>query len=252
MSDKIHTPDEIKLKIVEDYKNSIKNKEILSKYGLSPPRLYNILKEYNIPKRGQRESTARFGEDIICFKCCCKKHQSQFPKVKGVYRTLCKKCHSNNEKIRRSKMSPEEKKLIGEIQYKNTKNKKIKASRGELPLSEAIKLWVNKTTWRRTEERFKERKQLCRKILINKCYLAKEKFPDIIFCFVNNTGQNRAMIASLDRINPSEGYTDENTQVIPYWLNSAKLDSSQEEIDNTIIDYILNDEKLLNSLKNRI
>jgi hypothetical protein len=252
VSDKINIPVDIKLKIVEDYKNLIRNDEICSKYDLTAPRLYNILKEYDIPKKGPRKSEARSGEDIKCLKCGCQKHQSQFPKVKGVYRTLCKTCHCHNEKIRRSKMSPEEKKLIGERCYNIVKAKKLKASRGELPLSDQIYIWVNKITGRRTEERFKERKKLCKNILTKKCYSARQIFPDIIFCFVNNTGQNRAMIASLDRIDPSKGYTDENTQIIPYWLNSAKLDSSQEEIDNTIINYILNDQKLLDSLKSKI
>ena len=88
-------------------------------------------------------------------------------------------------------------------------------------------------------------------ILIQKCLKAKEIYPNIIFCFVKNMNLNRSMIASLDKIIPSKGYTDENTQIIPLWLNSAKLDSTQEELDNNILSYIENNKEILKKLFDR-
>ena len=243
MSDKIITPYDIEQKIVQDYISGIKNKDICLQYDLTPPRLYIILNKYNIPKKGN-SSHSRFGENIKCYICQDIKHQTLFPCVKGIYRTGCKKCHAKKEAIRRPNIPADVLKQSQIKTYKHIKRRKLDAVHDLIPLYDQIMLWVRKTTTRSSEKKFTTRKNLCRDILVAKCYEAKDKYPGILFSFIYDMGLNRGMIASLDRIDSSKGYTDENTQVIPLWLNSAKMDQSQVQIDDIIVSYVLNSEYL--------
>jgi hypothetical protein len=245
VSEQIIIPPKTEQKIIDDYVGGLKNKDICVKHQLTPPRLYNILNKYNVPKKGPSSHT-RFGEKIKCSACQIIKTQTLFPCVKGIYRTICKECHAKKEDLRRPNINPEILKRHNIKSYDTSKKKRLDGLNGILSLDEQIDLWIKKTTTRRSEKRFIERKTLCKETLKTKCLYAKVKYPDLIFCFVSGQNFNRGMIASLDKIDSSKGYVDENVQVIPLWLNSAKLDSTQEQIDDILINYILINENLSN------
>lgn len=153
--------------------------------------------------------------------------------VKGEVRRRCKKCHSEEEKVRRSKKTKEELKSLSDTHYK-TKLKKLSVLDEENPqdLEYAISRWCTVNINRNSEKRFKSRKDLNREQLKELCYKAKELFPYITFNNSRKGEYTSAFWASLDRVNPNKPYADDNIIVVPLWLNSAKLDSSYEEMFN--------------------
>jgi len=245
---KTNITDELELEIINSYTSNLKNKEICAKFNIKYPTIYRILLKYNIPKKGMAPRT-RFGDSIKCHKCNLIENKSFFICVKKVYRTLCKKCHSDDETRRRSLRSSEEKKEVGRKSYSIQKERRKQGALGMIPIEKQIDIWVKRAITRNDK---RDRVNLCKKLLIEKCFKAKKLYPNIIFCFVENLNLNRSMIASLDKIIPSQGYTNENTQVIPLWLNSAKLNSTQEEFDNNILEYIEKNKHLCEKILDRL
>ncbi len=162
---------------------------------------------------------------------------------------LCKKCHCVNEKKRRDSWSDEERK----IQYKRI-HKLAKDAKHKLSLSsdtlKKINFWIKNIFQRaRESKQFESRKTISEEILREKCLESLKKFPEINFCFIAGSGSLRADMASLDRIDCSKPYSDENIQIIPLWLNSAKLDLTEEELCDKIINFSLNNEYIRNKLR---
>lgn len=164
----------------------------------------------------------------------CKFHfvePSEMCWVKGKVRTRCKKCHNEEEKERRLRVGSEKLSAAARLAYKNKVESlsKLDESTGE-GLSISIHNWVTKSVNRNTEKRFKERKNLDRQKLKDICFKAKEIFPYITFNNRRKNSGHSAYWASLDRIDPSKPYSDDNVIVVPLWLNSAKLDFSYREL----------------------
>lgn len=112
-----------------------------------------------------------------------------------------------------------------------------------------IKEWVNRIINHPRNKKFKKfesRSTLSKEGLIIKCFEAFQKFPEINFCFSKN--DNRSNMASLDKIDAHKPYSDDNVEVLPLWLNSAKLDSSKEELYKKIIDFCIREPLILNEL----
>ena len=96
-------------------------------------------------------------------------------------------------------------------------------------IGDIINKWAMQNRNRASENRFKQRKDLDLENLKLLCYKARELFPYITF---NNRrdGRNSQTWASIDRVDPTKPYSDDNIIVVPLWLNSAKLDSSYPEL----------------------
>ena len=254
MVQKITEKDE--LEVVNAYQSNFNIREILKKFKINNIKLYSILKKYNIskrkPDRKKPISKTRIGENIRCFKCKEFKNKDFFQKCKDGYKTICKKCHSESEINRLSKISREKKRETSVKEYNKIKEKRKKAALNELPIEESIKIWIDNVIKRKCSGgKFSSRKNLCRKNLMEKCLKAKELYPYIVFCYVEGLGLKRSMIASLDKIDSLKEYSDDNIQVIPLWLNSAKLDLNQDELDDLIISYIKINLKLSEKIKNK-
>jgi hypothetical protein len=148
----------------------------------------------------------------------------------------------------RDKLSGKEKKEYYKLKHQALREKKKKIASDSLPQEDQINFWVTNILNLNTK-RHDERKSLCRESLKEKCRAAKEKFPDLIFYFVKGVSKQRLWLASLDRIDSNLGYTDDNVQVIPLWLNLAKSDSTQDEIDDILYSYVTSLPKFKRLLK---
>lgn len=134
-----------------------------------------------------------------CTKCLKNLPIERFPKK----RNQCKRCRNDYGRNR-----------ISNRLLTNT-----------LPLDVRIRLWIHRTTNK------KENKFLCRDNLFQLAHEALKKFPYIKF--INHMDKSatrgkcaRPNSASIDRIDSSKPYSDDNIQVIPLWLNMAKLNKS--------------------------
>lgn len=151
----------------------------------------------------------------------------------GKIRNVCRKCRCIEEQERRSRRTPEKiERLKIESKQKYREQVELISSLDEFKeedLEFLINKWVIKNKNRVTEKRFKQRKVLDSDNLKFLCYKARELFPYITF---NNKrdGRNSQTWASIDRVDPTKPYSDDNIIVVPLWLNSAKLDSSYQEL----------------------
>lgn len=167
-----------------------------------------------------------------CSKCKKNKKLKELCIVKGKARNYCKVCHAKCERLRWNNLPFKEKQKRSKKYYKNRLAKEDKFS-----LDEHINNWCHKQINRTTESKFKDRKNLDKEVLKKLCYIAIKKFPYI--SFYNKRGYSKmALAASIDRINPNKGYTNNNIQILPLWLNSAKLDLTLKQLNKLIKQYI--------------
>jgi len=116
------------------------------------------------------------------------------------------------------------------------KPKKIKISKPKLVKDERywITKWVKQSLCR-TGTRFSSRKNLDINKVVELAYIAKQKFPYIRF---GGSG-NKAFLASIDRIDSNKDYFDiNNIQIIPWWLNAAKMELSENELKTLMKEYL--------------
>jgi hypothetical protein len=144
-----------------------------------------------------------------------------------------KKYRKNNKEKRN--------KYCREFRQKNLKKSREKAREGyykkknrlnKLSNIESIPYWVT-----RIRSRLKERQNLTKEHLVDLSKKGLNLYPYIVF----NSKGKRAYFASLDRIDSNKGYIKKNVQVIPLWLNSAKLDLSEIELKKLMKGYLDNE-----------
>lgn len=148
-----------------------------------------------------------------CIYCKETKLEQEFVRYKTTIRNECKRCKANAERKRRQNRSEQEQKELNQRNYKRQKELLPKRSTDQL-----INLWCT----RQLKRKNLNRSSLSREFLIDQCKLARRKFKYIVFDLSQT--RYRGLLASIDRIDSSKGYTEDNIQVIPLWLNSAKLD----------------------------
>lgn len=165
-----------------------------------------------------------------CYKCEREDIEKDKMSVSnGKIRNICKACRCNEEKNRRAKKTKEELKEISAKHYR-TQIERF-AALDEFDPEEieiVIHRWAVKNRIRNSESKFKQRMNLDLENLKMLCYKAREIFPYITF---NNKRSKDSKWdtftwASIDRIDPTLPYRDDNILVVPLWLNSAKLDFS--------------------------
>lgn len=186
----------------------------------------------------------------VCYVCKeikdfkeCVPEKNKNKSVTG-YRNMCLVCnrkHSN--------------KYYYELKQKPNKYKKrLRAGRkhyyrskeylSTLPIDKLIVRWCKKNIGRcktysgrkKAVKLLQSREKIPLEFLIQLAYAAIKKYPYIDFRPNQGTSLNRP---SLDRIDSSKDYSDlSNLEIIPLWLNSAKLKASYEELNKNILHYI--------------
>lgn len=151
--------------------------------------------------------------DKTCIYCKKTKPINYFVKYKLGFRNECKECKAIQERIRRQTRTKEQSQIINRKNYLRQKELLISRSQTEL-----INFWCARQLKRKEFDRSK----ISKDFLIDQCKLAKRRFKYLAFDLSRTT--HRALLASIDRIDPTKGYTEDNIQVVPLWLNSAKLD----------------------------
>lgn len=164
-------------------------------------------------------------------------------KSKTGYDYICKECHSKKQKNRWRLKSFEEKKSLNKKYYTSHRSKLKNLSLGKL-INRWAQLILNRkyTCGNRTssvsKNRFVSRQSISKKILISKAIKGLKLFPYMSFLNFRGDG-NEMCYASLDRIDSNLPYSNNNIQIIPYWLNSAKLNGSIGKLHELIRDYYL-------------
>lgn len=179
-----------------------------------------------------------------CILCNQTKKIEEFVKRKNSrtgYARRCRECHNKECIAKFRSLTSEEKKRIAKEHYA----KRRKSFRESDKIEDQIYFWATK--WRGSarynnkgiskdrKKLFLTRKNITQKGLEQKAIEGKQKFPEMEF-FPNN--QNNLLFrASVDRIDSLKPYSDDNIQVIPNWLNSAKLDMELDKFNSVIEDY---------------
>ena len=159
-------------------------------------------------------------------KCnkCGESRVDYLVKKKGGHRSLCKSCHAKYEKERKKIREQENPELKSERIRKGREYYKQKREQIGEDLDARIYFWA--TQWRNTPREGRDRSQITQKNLVELTYKGLEEFPYMLIL----EKDKMHITASVDRIDSKLGYTDDNIQVIPYWLNSAKLNMEDNEL----------------------
>lgn len=157
-------------------------------------------------------------------------------------RNHCKECNRKKSKDHYQNLNKEEKEKKKTYFKKNYYRSKERLN--SLSLDEQIIRWckhsVSRSAYFDTKQKsLNSRKDLNIEELKKLCYEGLEKYPYMTFLNLKSEKNNILNWASLDRIDSSKDYSDiNNLQIIPLWLNSAKLNQSEEELQIKIIHYI--------------
>lgn len=146
-------------------------------------------------------------------------------------RSHCRKCRSKREKKYRKSS------VWYSKQCRHSYSNKMKKAKNNKEYD--IRLWA--TIWksrpkenphRLVQQKFLDsRKAIPIDTLVDLAKEALNHFPYMQFAHKTKT---RGYTASIDRIDSSKPYTKDNIKVLPFWLNSAKLDMSYEELSTLI------------------
>lgn len=141
---------------------------------------------------------------------------------KKTYKTYCKKCANEIAKKYRQRNPPDTKKQYETLKEKLKENSDF-----------TIRYWCS--SWKqRKGERFEGRKDIPLDTLYIMVKEAMIKFPYLSCC----QGKPLWATPSIDRIDNNKPYSADNIQVIPLWLNSAKLDMPIEKLHELMRDYL--------------
>lgn len=169
-----------------------------------------------------------------CTKCQQEKSVKDFVMKKKKPRSVCKACHAAYQREYNKKCDPELKKARNLRSQEQQKTRRKEICSGERPIEEQIDYWAKKMLHR------SNRKELSLEVVKKLALQAKQKFPYLKFGYLRSRSKNCGYSASIDRINPELGYTNDNIQIIPLWLNSAKLTLSEQELRKLMNHYLKN------------
>ena len=194
----------------------------------------------NLPEFCSLSCYNQFREsNIYCSTCKEIKQEHEMCFVKGKMRNKCKSCHTRDNTINRAKKSDEH---LKEVSKRTYRKRKERISSGFYTEDELIRIWCRKARTKSGLKNSRTRENLSVGVLYEKALIAKQMFPYITFnnSRLNNDHHNWA---SLDRIDSSKGYEDDNVIIVPLWLNSAKLNMTYKQLLDLIstipTDYLL-------------
>lgn len=151
-------------------------------------------------------------------------------------RNICKKCHCNNNKIWYKSLSKEDKSKRSKEYYKKRKEK-IKNFTEDEKIIEWAKRFRNRSIiGLKRKDNFNSRKDLSIDLLVEKAKEGLNKFPYMTFL----DSKNKWATASVDRIDSSKEYSEDNIRVVPFWLNSAMLNLDDDKFHELITHYYIN------------
>jgi len=155
-----------------------------------------------------------------CKMCKSFKTKELYCFAKGKSKYICKKCHASREKNRRLEFTEEQK-------IDNEKRAKLSYEKQRYNFScldktdpKLIHKWVNRNKSRK-DLKSKKIRRLEYNFLKKKLEEAMKIFPYMI---LRKTDGPKAFLASIDRIDPTLDYSEDNVVVVPLWFNSGKLD----------------------------
>jgi hypothetical protein len=181
-----------------------------------------------------------------CVRCQEEKEEEFFIKMKrnkSGRANICKKCwaFSQQEKIKK----------YDEIEFKDFKEKAAKRSKfwyekqqislinNEISTDDRIKLWALRRI--NAPNKSKGRRDLNKELLIKKAKDFLKIFPYMVFVCKKESQIPILFSASIDRLDNELDYTDENSIVVPFWLNLAKGMGTYEELLTCIKDFLKNE-----------
>ena len=152
-------------------------------------------------------------------------------------RSICKSCHAQKNKEWWNNLSTEEKRRRNKKNY--ISHKKIIEKKSSEDIDFCIIQWILRWQQRSDKNnRFAGRKELVINDLVELAKHGLKVFPYMDFSIVNKHSK-KAFWASVDKIDPSKDYSDiKNLQFVPLWLNSAKLDLMEQELNELMISYL--------------
>lgn len=167
--------------------------------------------------RRQIKNSKIINENSTCRKCNEFKDLIFFSIHNGKRTNVCKNCANLTKKNQREQ-----------------KRSLFKESGDVNDLQFFINWWASKTRGKGTLDKFRDRRNLSKDYLILLAEEGLRKFPYLDFANITNKIGYRA---SLDRIDPNKTYEEANVQVIPMWLNSAKIDLTEQEFHEKLDHY---------------
>lgn len=168
-----------------------------------------------------------------CKRCLIEKSLDDFSDSKqngNIYKKAnCKECRNIIEKEHRDKI---------DINTKREKYKKVykqQLERIKIDKEYDIRKWATiwkarpkENPYRLVQQKFLDsRKDIPLEELIRLAKIAYEKFPYMQFAYKTKL---KLYTASVDRIDSNKPYTLDNIKVVPFWLNSAKLNGTFDEL----------------------
>lgn len=144
--------------------------------------------------------------------------------------SYCKECHKDKEANYRKTFSKNKKQQIAEKQKQNYLHFRKKLESGNLTQQEKIEIWLN--NWYKHKTQFPDRVNIPKETLRELAVKAINQFPYITYG--NVRGKITADFASVDRIDPNLGYSVDNIRIVPFWLNSAKLNLTESQLKERI------------------
>ena len=145
-------------------------------------------------------------------------------------RNICKRCHAYREHERRTKAEIANPNLVEERKQQSRDRYERKREQIKTDLDARIRFWAKQNKNRSTHNR----KELSIEFVVEEAKKALEVFPYMKFLDRDNLFDT----ASIDRIDSTKGYTDDNIRIVTYWLNSAKMNMSEEQLKERMQHYL--------------
>lgn len=179
----------------------------------------------------------------LCIHCQEEKEEILFRKGKRSKlgrMNICKKCSNLYQSKKREGLSQEKKLLIKDYDKKRNKEKYKTFSndlnKNLIPLEKRIKMWIDKKIGDNTKT--SDRKCLDKNTLYKRAIKALEFFPYLIFWNKRNSGSPMLFTASIDRVENFTDYSNENSVIVPLWLNFAKGIGTYDELFECIKSFL--------------
>lgn len=181
-----------------------------------------------------------------CIRCQEEKEEEFFGKMKrnkSEKMGVCKKCwaFAQREKIKK----------YDEIKLKAYKEKSAKYKKAwvekqqlslinnEISIDDRIELWAGRRI--KAPNKSKGRRNLKKELLVEKAKEFLKIFPYMVFLCQRESKIPILYAASVDRLDNELDYTNENSIVVPFWLNLAKGMGTYEELLICIKDFLKNE-----------
>jgi len=181
-----------------------------------------------------------------CIRCQEEKEEELFAKMKrnkNGRASFCKRCAASSQQKKIKNYDEIKLKAFKEksAKYKKVWHEKRQLSliNNEVSIDDRIELWAVRRI--SAPNKSKGRRLLDKELLIEKAKEFLKIFPYMVF--INKRGGKTPILfaASVDRVDNELDYTNENSIIVPFWLNLAKGMGTYEELLTCIKDFLKNE-----------